>query len=74
MAMLLSVLLSGRGKAIRLLVTYGILVSFDLFVIPYASGVVLNFIAMFTVGIRMMLPCVISGTYLFSTTPVGEMV
>ena len=75
-AMLLSLFfLSGRGESgIRLLVTYGILVSFDLFVIPYASGVVLNFIAMFTVGIRMMLPCVISGTYLFSTTPVGEMV
>lgn len=75
-AMLLSLFfLSGRGQSgIRLLVTYGILVSFDLFVIPYASGVVLNFIAMFTVGIRMMLPCMISGTYLFSTTPVGEMV
>lgn len=66
-AMLLSLFfLSGRGESgIRLLVTYGILVSFDLFVIPYASGVVLNFIAMFTVGIRMMLPCVISGTYRF---------
>ena len=75
-AMLLSLFfLSGRGQSgIRLLVTYGILVSFDLFVIPYASGVVLNFISMFTVGIRMMLPCMISGTYLFSTTPVGEMV
>ena len=75
-AMLLSLFfLSGRvHSGIRLLVTYGILVSFDLFVIPYASGVVLNFIAMFTVGIRMMLPCMISGTYLFSTTPVGEMV
>ena len=43
--LLFSVLfLSGRGQSgIRLLVTYGILVSFDLFVIPYASGVVLNF-------------------------------
>lgn len=75
-AMLLSLFfLSGKTRSgIRLLIIYGIMVSFDFLVIPYASGVFVNFISMFTVGIRMMLPCVISGTYLFSTTPVGEMV
>ncbi len=67
--------LSGKTKSgIRLLILYAVMVSFDLFVIPYANGVLLNFISMFTVGIRMMLPCVISGTYAFSTTTVGEMV
>lgn len=67
--------LSGKKKSgIRFLLIYTVLVSFDFFVIPYAEGAFWNFIAMFTVGIRMMLPCIISGTYAFSTTTVGEMV
>ena len=63
-----------KRSGIRLLLIYVVMVSFDFFVIPYASGAFLNFIAMFTVGIRMMLPCIISGTYAFSTTTAGEMV
>lgn len=55
-------------------ILYALMVSVDFLVIPYAESVFLNFIAMFTVGIRMMLPCVISGAYAFSTTTVGEMV
>ena len=53
---------------------YGFMVSAEFLIIPYTEGVFLNFIAMFSVGIRMMLPCVISGAYAFSTTTVGEMV
>lgn len=42
---------------------YGFMVSAEFLIIPYTEGVFLNFIAMFSVGIRMMLPCVISGAY-----------
>lgn len=42
-------------------ILYALMVSVDFLVISYAESVFLNFIAMFTVGIRMMLPCVISG-------------
>lgn len=67
--------LSGKNKSgLRMTLLYTLMVSVDLLVIPYAESVFLNFIAMFTVGIRMMLPCVISGAYAFSTTTVGEMV
>ena len=73
--LLMSFFLSGKGKSgVRFFMIYTILVGFDFFVIPNADGVILNFISMFTVGIRMMLPCIISGTYAFSTTTVGEMV
>ena len=79
-AMLVVILLSlfffsGRYKSgFRMAIFYGLMVSVDFLVIPYADGVFLNLISMFSVGIRMMLPCVISGAYVFSTTTVGEMV
>ncbi len=67
--------LAGKTKTgMRMTVLYGVLVGFDLWVIPVVSGVAANFIAMFSVGIRMMLPCLIAGSYAFSTTTVGEMV
>ena len=60
---------SGRYKSgIRMTLIYGFMVSAEFLIIPYTEGVFLNFIAMFSVGIRMMLPCVISGAYAFSTT------
>ena len=34
----------------------------------------LNVVALFSVGIRMMLPCIITGAYAFSTTTAGELV
>ncbi|MBQ8603339.1 MAG: energy-coupling factor transporter transmembrane protein EcfT [Oscillospiraceae bacterium] len=67
--------LSGKTKSgLRMTAVYLSLVAADLFVIPIAEGFVLNFLSMLSVGIRMMLPCVISGGYAFSTTTVGEMV
>ena len=67
--------LAGKIKSgIRMTAVYAVLVGIDLFVIPVAEGVVLNFLSLLSVGIRMMLPCVISGGYAFSTTTVGEMV
>ena len=75
-ALLLSLyFLAGKIKSgIRMTAVYTVLVGIDLFVIPVAEGVLLNFLSLLSVGIRMMLPCVISGGYAFSTTTVGEMV
>lgn len=67
--------LSGKVKSgVRMSAVYAVLVSIDIFVIPIAEGLLLNVLSLLSVGIRMMLPCVISGGYAFSTTTVGEMV
>ena len=67
--------LSGKVKSgVRMTAVYAVLVSIDIFVIPIAEGLLLNVLSLVSVGIRMMLPCVISGGYAFSTTTVGEMV
>lgn len=34
----------------------------------------LNVVALFSIGIRVMLPCIITGAYAFSTTTAGELV
>ena len=75
-ALLLSLyFLSGKVKSgIRMSAIYAVLVGIDFWVIPLADGLFLNFLSLLSVGIRMMLPCIISGGYAFSTTTVGEMV
>lgn len=74
-SLLCLIFLAGKYQmGVRLSVLYGILVGCDIILIPVVSGVAANFIAMLTVGIRMMLPCIIAGSYAFSTTTVGEMV
>ncbi len=73
--LLLLFFFSGKYKSgVRMTLFYGFMISADFLIIPYAEGVFLNLIAMLSVGVRMMLPCVISGAYAFSTTTVGEMV
>lgn len=67
--------LAGKTKSgLRMGLIYGVLVSIDLWVIPIADALLLNMLSLLSVGIRMMLPCIISGAYAFSTTTVGEMV
>lgn len=67
--------LAGRYKSgWKIAAIYAGMVSVDLFIIPIADGFLLNFLSLVSVGIRMLLPCVISGGYAFSTTTVGEMV
>ncbi len=67
--------LAGKVKSgIRMITIYTILISIDFLIIPIADGLLLNFLSMLSVGIRMMLPCIIAGAYAFSTTTVGEMV
>ena len=72
---LLLFFLSGHTRTgIRLSVVYFGLLAIDLFVVPLAGdGILLNLLSLVSVGIRMMLPCIITGTYAFSTTTVGEL-
>ena len=50
------------------------LLAIDLFVVPLAGeGILLNLLSLVSVGIRMMLPCIITGAYAFSTTTIGEL-
>ena len=72
---LLLFFLSGCYAAgLRLTVIYGVLLALDLWAVPRAeNSPFLNVVALFAGGIRMMLPCIITGAYAFSTTTVGEL-
>ena len=73
---LLLFFLSGCYAAgLRLTAIYGVLLALDLWAVPRAeNSPFLNVLALFSVGIRMMLPCIITGAYAFSTTTAGELV
>lgn len=65
---------AGRGKsALRFLAIYTVLLGMDLLLIPVAQGFVLNLVSLLSVGIRMMLPCLVTGAYAFTTTTPGEL-
>ena len=72
---LLLFFLSGKVRqGIRLSCLYFGLLAIDLWVVPRAGeGILLNLLSLVSVGIRMMLPCIITGIYAFSTTTVGEL-
>ena len=54
-------MLSARFKgAIKFGVIYLILSAADMWLVPAADGVVLSFISLLAVGIRMMLPCIVT--------------
>ena len=73
--LLLLYFLAGKYKSgVRMTLIYAVMVSLDFLVIPVANGLLPNIVSLLSVGIRMMLPCIISGAYAFSTTTVGEMV
>lgn len=73
--LLIPFFMSDKEKiAVKMALLYITMITLDVFLIPVAKGIVLNLISMFSVGIRIMLPCIISGAYAFSTTSVGEMV
>ena len=50
------------------------MVLIDIFVVPVAEGFALTLLSLASNGIRMLLPCIVSGAYAFSTTTAGEMV
>ena len=72
---LLLFFLSGKAHTgVRLTAFYFGLLAVDLFVVPHAGeGVVLNLLSLVSVGVRMMLPCIITGAYAFTTTTIGEL-
>ena len=72
---LLLFFLSGRIRSgIRLAVLYFGLLAIDLWAVPHAGkGILMNFLSLISVGVRMMLPCIITGAYAFTTTTVGEL-
>lgn len=72
---LLLFFLSGRVRSgIRLSAVYFGLLALELWAVPQAgTGVFLNFLSLLSVGIRMILPCIITGAYAFSTTTMGEL-
>ena len=72
---LLILLLAGKEKtAVRLCILYFAMLSCEIWLLPYAEGFLANFLGMWSVGLRMMLPCLITGIYAFSTTSTGEWV
>lgn len=72
---LLLFFLSGRIRSgIRLSILYFGLLAIDLWAVPLAGeGIFLNLLSLISVGVRMMLPCIITGAYAFTTTTVGEL-
>ncbi len=67
--------LSGKWKnALRLAITYLVLLAADIWLVPVAGGVALSFVSLLAVGIRMMFPCLLTGAYAFTTTSVSEFV
>lgn len=67
---------SGKVKTgIRFSLLYFVLLAIDIFVLPSSGhNFLLNFVALFSSGIRMMLPCIITGAYVFTTTSMSEFI
>lgn len=73
--MILLFLLSGRYKsALKFFITYLILLLMDIYLVGNVSGILLTWISVLSVSIRMLYPCIISGTYAFTTTSISEFV
>lgn len=74
-AFLLPFYCSRRARlGLRLTLMYLLLVAADLWLVPVADGLLLQWIALLAEGVRMMFPCLVTGAYAFSTTSVSEFV
>ncbi|RSX52600.1 energy-coupling factor transporter transmembrane component T [Bifidobacterium callimiconis] len=72
---LLPMLPAGRWRmALRLGVTYAVLVAVSYLVPADSPNPWLHLLALLAVGLRMMMPCFITGAYAFSTTRTSEFV
>lgn len=63
-----------KQTGLHFFLLYTLLVVVDSFVVPVATGILLNFIGFLSSGIRMIMPCLISGAYAFSTTSPQEFI
>ncbi|MGN1146854.1 MAG: energy-coupling factor transporter transmembrane component T [Lachnospiraceae bacterium] len=65
----------GRGKAaLKLAIFYFSCILADVYLLPQLDGYAAVWVSMLVVSLRMLLPCIIAGTYAFTTTTVGEFV
>lgn len=66
---------SGKAKSgVRMMILYYGFLALDFLFIPMVNERIAVIISLFTVSMRMILPCIIAGAYAFSTTTVGEFV
>lgn len=61
-------------KGVIYLVIFAILYSIDTFLWRYTTGDISSLLSMMSIGFRMMLPCFMAGSYLFSTTRASQLI
>lgn len=61
-------------RGMKFLISYIILIILDLTLVGNVKGIILTWISVLAVSIRMLYPCIVSGTYAFATTSVSEFV
>lgn len=61
-------------RGVKLGATYFVLLAADIWLVPLAGGLVLDWVSLLAVGIRMILPCIVTGAFAFTTTSVSEFV
>ena len=67
--------LSGKIKSgIKLAIMYYGFLMIDYFCIPLLNDRIAILVSMVVVSLRMILPCIIAGTYAFMTTTVSEFI
>lgn len=72
---LLPLMIAGKIRsAVRLSLIYVVLILITVYLAPNARGVLLQYISMLAVTLHMIWPCIITGTYAFTTTSVSAFV
>lgn len=61
-------------RGIRFLISYIILIILDFTLVGNVQGILLTWISVLAVTLRMLYPCLVSGTYAFKTTTISEFV
>ncbi len=69
------VYLGGEDKNIlKYVLTFSLMLAFNLFIFPHVNGSVLTLLAFITLAIRKFLPCFILGKWIINSTQVGEFI
>ena len=61
-------------RGVKFGAAYFVLLASDIWLVPLAGGLVLDWVSLLAVGIRMILPCIVTGAFAFTTTSVSEFV
>lgn len=71
---ILPLFLAGKYKSgIIFAVVYGVMAGMEFWLLPTAQGFLQNLVSLLSVGIRIMMPCIVTGAYAFSTTTPSEL-